>query len=58
MVVPGDGIDDARVPVVEVRGEVDEEYDWNSALGPKFAIGVGNAVSGDRAGGRVLICGQ
>ena len=58
MVVPGDGIDDARVPVVEVRGEMEEEDDWNSALGPKFAIGVGHAASGNRAGGRVLVCGD
>ena len=51
MVAPGDRIDDARVPVVEVGGEVDEEDDGDPALRPQLAIGVGDAAGGDRACG-------
>lgn len=40
----GDGVDDARVPVVQGRGEVDEEDDGDAALGPQLAVGVGDAM--------------
>src|SRR5581483_1697472 len=45
----GDGIDDARVPVVQSPGEVDEEDDRDAALRPQLSIGVGDAASGDGA---------
>ena len=44
-----DRIDDPGIPVVQRGGEVDEEDDGNPALGPEFAVGVGDASGGDRA---------
>ena len=50
VVLPGDRVDDARVPVVEGRGEVDEEDHGDPALRSELAIGVGHAAGGDGAG--------
>ena len=44
-----DGVDDAGIPVVQGRGEVDEEDDGNAALGAEFSVGVGRAPDGDGA---------
>ena len=44
-----DGVDDARVPVVQGRGEVHEEDDGDAALRPQLAVGVGDAAGGDGA---------
>src|SRR5690348_6131833 len=35
-----DGVDDARIPIVEGRREVDEEDDGYIALGAKLAVGI------------------
>ncbi len=45
-----DGVDDAGVPVVQGRGEVDEEDDGDAALRAKLPVGVGGAADGDGAG--------
>ena len=45
-----DRVDDARVPVVQGRGEVDEEDDGDAALRSQLAVGVGDAAGGDGAG--------
>ena len=50
VVLPGDRVDDARVPVVQVRREVDEEDHGDPALRPELTIGVGHAAGGDGAG--------
>jgi hypothetical protein len=55
VVVLGDGVDDAGVPVVQGRGEVDEEDDRDPALRSQLAVGVGNAAGVDRAGRRLRI---
>ena len=54
VVVLGDGVDDPGVPVVQGRGEVDEEDDGDPALRPQLTVGVGDAPGGDGARGRVL----
>ena len=51
MVVLRDGVDDARVPVVQGRGKVDEEDDGDAALRAQLAVGVGDAAGGDGARG-------
>ena len=53
VVVLGDRVDDAGVPVVQGRGEVDEEDDGDAALRSQFAVGVGDAAGGDGAGRRL-----
>ncbi len=50
VVLLGDRVDDARVPVVQVRREVDEEDHGDPALRPELTIGVGHAAGGDGAG--------
>ena len=50
VVLRGDGVDDPGVPVVQGRGEVDEEDDGDPALRPQLAVGVGDAVGVDGAG--------
>ena len=49
VVVLRDGVDDARVPVVQRRGQVDEEDHRDAALRAELAVGVGDAAGGDGA---------
>ena len=58
VVVLRDGVDDPRVPVVQGRGEVDEEDDGDAALRAQLAVGVGDAAGGDGAGRRFGIGGD
>jgi hypothetical protein len=55
VVVLSDQVDDARVPVVEVCGEMDEEDDGNPALRPRYAVGECDPTRGDRPRWRVLV---
>ena len=41
VMVPGDRVDDARIPVVQVGGQVDEEDHRHPALRPELAVGEG-----------------
>ena len=50
VVVLRDRVDDARVPVVQRRGEVDEEDDRDAALRSELAVGEGDAAGSDGAG--------
>src|SRR5918994_1086289 len=55
-VVPlGDRVDDARVPVVQRGGEVDEEDHRDSTFRSQLAVGVGDVARRDRARGCVLV---
>src|SRR5215207_8962106 len=47
VVVLRDGVDDARVPVVQRRGQVDEEDHRDAALRAEFTVRVGDAAAGD-----------
>ena len=53
-----DGVDDAGVPVVQGRGEVDEEDDGDAALRAQLPVGVGRAADGDGAGRRLGVGGD
>jgi hypothetical protein len=53
VVVLSDQVDDTRVPVVEVCGEMDEEDDGNPALRPRYAVGECDPTRGDRPRWRV-----
>ena len=45
-----DRVDDAGVPIVQGRGEVDEEDDRDAALRSQLAVGEGDAAGRDGAG--------
>src|SRR5918994_576516 len=47
VVVLRDGVDDARIPVVQRRGQVDEEDHRDAALRTEFTVREGNAVGGE-----------
>ena len=53
----GDGVDDPRVPVIQLRGEVDEEDHRDPSLRPELSIGEGHAA-GDDGAGRCLRVGR
>jgi hypothetical protein len=56
VVAPGDRSKIPWIPVVKVRGEVDEEDDWNPTLGPSSRLA--NVTSrGDASCGCVLVRG-
>jgi hypothetical protein len=50
VMVLGDRVEDARIPVVQVRGQVDEEDHRDPARRPELAVGVGHAACSDSAG--------
>src|SRR5439155_22364982 len=47
VVVLRDGVDDARVPVVQRRGQVDEEDHRDTAPRAEFTVREGDAAGGD-----------
>ena len=53
-----DGVDDAGVPVVQGRGQVDEEDDGDAPLRAKLPVGVGSATGRDGARRRRRVRGD
>lgn len=51
----GDGVNNPRVPVVQVCGEEDKEDDRDATFGTQLAVGIANAVSGYGAPWGLLI---
>ena len=53
-----DRIDDARIPVVQVGREVDEEHDRDPARGAELPVGERDVAGGDGSRGCVLVGGD
>ncbi len=58
MVTLGDRVDDPGIPVVEVRRKMDEEDDWDPALGAEFSIGERDIASRNGLCGCVPVRGD
>jgi hypothetical protein len=51
----GEAVDDAGVPVVEDRGEMGHEDQWDAGRRAELPVGEVHATGGDGARGRVLV---